>query len=420
MPHLLALPLVRDAIRCFGNDPAPPAPTPIPAPPASGLPPPRRAAAASADDPAATAARRRVRIGDFKLNVQVPFTTKKPKDPLLYIATGGTISATGSRHTYEAGKLAGKDCLRGVRLPHNVDVEVVDLFAKDSKDIEAQDWRSLRDLVLRRIGSVRGVVVSHGSDTLALTAQYLQLTLPPATLAGKKVVLTGAMKPASDPRPDGPGNLSDAFHLARSRRGQGVLATLAGRIYAPPGFAKKHTTSVQAFQPLNAPPVGTIRHGKVSITHPPEPPPRTFEPGDAKELPVVHTFHSEPGVAPARAIAHLRRAFDEGAQGIVYAGTGNGTVHHAVESELSRLAAEGRLVVRSSGTGDGEVIRNGAFPDDRHGVACSGRLAPDQARLLAQLALADAGQRAAANGTAPDVAAVRSVFDAYQSPRVTG
>jgi L-asparaginase len=392
----------------------PSAATPSPGPRADLLPLRPRNATDPTTGAEAPAPRRKLRLGDHKFNVEIPFTTRKPKDELLYIATGGTISATGSRYTYDAGALTGEECLQGVRRPHNVNVTVANLFAKDSKDIEARDWHRLRDFILQKIDSVRGIVVSHGTDTLALTASYLHWTIPPQALEGKKVVLTGAMLPASEPHRDGPANLSDAFFLARSRKAQGVLTTLGGAIYAPPDFAKKHTTSAQAFQPVDQRQVGTIRNGKVSLTQAPHPAPRTFQPAHPEELPIVNVIPAEPGVPPSNTVRRIRDAIAADAQGIVYAGTGNGTIHKDVAAELSRQAAAGHLIVRASGVGDGEVIRNGAFPDDEHRIACAGRLMPDQARLLAQLAL-DEARHAAAPDTPLDLAALHSVFDPYQS-----
>ncbi len=109
----------------------------------------------------------------------------------------------------------------------------------------------------------------------------------------------------------------------------------------------------------------------------------------------------------------IRAAVALGAEGIVYAGTGNGTMNETVATELKAQAAAGRLVIRSTKVGDGEVIRNGAFQDDEHGTAASGKLGPDMARLLAQLAIADA--RHTQPGTAVDMGEVRKVFDPYQS-----
>ena len=293
-----------------------------------------------------------------------------------------------------------------------------DLASIDSKDLGAAHLRDYRLAITERLQDthhpVKAAVITHGSDTLSTTAFYLHSTLPAELLAEKKIVLTASMKPASAADPDGPRNLRDAFVLAASPKGRGVMATLDGKIYAPPGFEKKHTTSVSAFQAVNAELVGTVRNGKVSIRNEPAPPPRTFDPGNADELPVVTTVYSEPGVNPAFTVAMIKAAVEQGAEGIVYAGTGNGTINETVADELKRQAAAGRLVVRSTKVGDGEVIRNGAFQDDSHGTAASGTLGPDMARLLAQLAIADARQ--ARPGAPVDMGEIRKVFDPYQSP----
>lgn len=298
----------------------------------------------------------------------------------------------------------------------------------DSKDLGAAHLRNYRNAIAERLqqaqNPVRAAVITHGSDTLSTTAFYLHSTLPAELLAKKKIVLTASMKPANVANPDGPQNLRDAFALARSRQGHGVMVTLAGKIYAPPGFDKKHTTSVKAFQTVNAELVGTVRNGKVSIKNDPPAPFHTFKVGDAEELPVVTTLHSEPGVNPAFTVAMIQAAVRHGAEGIVYAGTGNGTINETVAEELKRQAAAGVLVVRSTKVGNGEVIRNGAFQDDRHGTAASGKLGPDAARLLAQMAIAEARQ--ANPGVPVDMGEIRKVFDPYQSygapqdPGVTG
>lgn len=337
---------------------------------------------------------------------------------IAYFATGGTISARGTEHTYQVGSLSGRDCLAGIKLPAWIHPEVEDVASIDSKDLGAAHLRDYRNAIAERLqdtrNPVRAAVVTHGSDTLSTTAFYLHSTLPAELLAEKKIVLTASMKPADAALPDGPQNLLDAFLLAGSSEGHGVMATLDGKIYAPPGFDKKHTTSVSAFQTVNAEQVGTVRNGKVSIRNQPAPPPRTFNPGNAGELPVVTTIYSEPGVAPAFTVDMIRAAVQQGAEGIVYAGTGNGTINETVADELKRQAAEGRLVIRSTKVGNGEVIRNGAFQDDRHGTAASGKLGPDMARLLAQMAIADARQTSP--GTPVDMSEIRKVFDPYQSP----
>lgn len=344
-------------------------------------------------------------------------TPKPPEQTIAYFATGGTISARGTEHTYQAGALTGADCLVGMKIPPEIRVEVMDVASIDSKDLNAAHLHNIRSAVVTRLqdkkNPVKAAVITHGSDTLATTAFYLHATLPRDLLAEKKVVLTASMKPSNAANPDGPGNLSDAFTLASSPKGRGVLATLARQIYAPPGFDKKHTTSVHAFGTVNAEQVGTVRNGRVTIKNEPPLPSRTFDPGSSGKLPVVTTIYSEPGVDPQFTVTTIRSAFSNQAEGIVYAGTGNGTINEVVATELKKQAAKGRLVIRSTKVGDGEVVRNGAFADDEHRTAASGKLGPDLARLLAQLAIAD--EKRTNGGGAVDTGRILKVFDDYQS-----
>lgn len=84
--------------------------------------------------------------------------------------------------------------------------------------------------------------------------------------------------------------------------------------------------------------------------------------------------------------AMVRAAVSMGAEGIIYAGTGNGSVHKEDEKALVEAAAKGIPVVRSSHAGSGSVIS--AEPSyDREGFIHGGSLSPQKARILLQLAL---------------------------------
>ena len=72
----------------------------------------------------------------------------------------------------------------------------------------------------------------------------------------------------------------------------------------------------------------------------------------------------------------------DGVQGIVVAATGNGTIHHALESALLRAQAAGVKVVRSTRCSEGQVLPKpgDALPDSRG-------LSPVKARIALMLEL---------------------------------
>ena len=82
----------------------------------------------------------------------------------------------------------------------------------DSKDMEFSVWGALAQRCASALADpdVRGVVITHGTDTLEETAWFLQSVLD----AHKPVVLTCAMRPATALVPDGPQNLLDAVAVA--------------------------------------------------------------------------------------------------------------------------------------------------------------------------------------------------------------
>jgi glutamin-(asparagin-)ase len=79
----------------------------------------------------------------------------------------------------------------------------------------------------------------------------------------------------------------------------------------------------------------------------------------------------------------------DGVKGIVYAGTGNGSVAKSIVPELNALRNDGIMIVRSSRvTNGGFVLRNAEQPDDKHDWVVAHDLNPQKARILTMLGLA--------------------------------
>jgi L-asparaginase len=78
---------------------------------------------------------------------------------------------------------------------------------------------------------------------------------------------------------------------------------------------------------------------------------------------------------------------DHGAQGIIFAGTGNGSLTDEITGALVEARGKNVIVVRGSRVGSGLVARNGEANDDELDFVVSNTLNPQKARILLLLAL---------------------------------
>jgi L-asparaginase len=86
----------------------------------------------------------------------------------------------------------------------------------------------------------------------------------------------------------------------------------------------------------------------------------------------------------------------QGARGIVIAGTGHGSLSRPIEAALGKASEQGCLVVRASRISDGPVIHGASVDDDRFGFIAAGFVTPHKARLLLSLLIAAGLDREAA------------------------
>ena len=269
---------------------------------------------------------------------------------LVVLGTGGTIAGrAGSAQDqvgYQSAQLGVADLLQGLPAGAGLAVRSEQVAQIDSKDMDAATWQRLARRVAHHLAlpDVRGVVVTHGTDTLEETAWLLHRVLAPA----KPVVLTAAMRPATSLQADGPQNLADALTVAATEGARGVLAVVAGAVHGAADVRKVHTYRLDAFSSGDAGPVASVAQGEVQCWRPwPDGVPLGLAvlAADPGRWPWVEMVTSHGGTGP-RGVRALVAA---GVQGLVVAGTGNGTVHHALAGALDEAAAQGvavRLVTR--------------------------------------------------------------------------
>ncbi len=117
----------------------------------------------------------------------------------------------------------------------------------DGAEIGPEHWNRIIDLVAAFDGA--GVVVTHGTDTMAYTGAALARAL--AGIA-TPVVLCGAMKPLNTGG-DAEGNLRQALEAAH--RGEaGVWLAFAGRLLPAAGLVKHHSQRPNSFRSMPQPP----------------------------------------------------------------------------------------------------------------------------------------------------------------------
>ena len=171
------------------------------------------------------------------------------KKRILLLTTGGTIA---SRQTAE-GLAPGLD---GSGLAHylgglmdSYDVTVRDILHLDSSNIQPEEWRLIARHVFDARNDFDGIVISHGTDTMAYTASVLSFMVLGIPIP---VVLTGAQLPIDHPLTDGLDNLRTAFAMAASGR-RGVFLAFDRKVMLGCRAVKTHTTDFGAFDSVNWP-----------------------------------------------------------------------------------------------------------------------------------------------------------------------
>lgn len=292
---------------------------------------------------------------------------------IVFLGTGGTIAGTAASALDNVGYAAAQldvDQLL-MRIPGLSDTlgECTAVFEQvmqiDSKDMGWPQWLALVRRVCHYLAmpDVAAIVVTHGTDTLEETAFFLSQVLPRDGLACKAVVLTCAMRPASSLAADGPQNLLDAVVVARSRAAHGVLVVCAGSVHAAHVVQKVHPYRLHAFDSGEAAALGYVEEGAVRwVQRCPDQDtvltPELLERWSQLPWPRVEIVMNYVGAtgATVRALCAEPADSSSAVQGIVVAGTGNGTLHHELEAALWQAQGQGVRVVRATRCPQGCVV----------------------------------------------------------------
>ena len=322
------------------------------------------------------------------LLLALPVQAAKPK--VVILATGGTIAGSAESQTqagYASGQV-GVDVLLGA-VPQIADLAAVSgeqVANVGSQDMSDAIWLQLAARVneLQNDSAVDGIVITHGTDTIEETGDFLHLTVR----GRKPVVLPAAMRPSTALSADGPLNLYNAVAVAAdpAAAGKGVLIVANDDIHGARGITKTSTTDVETFLSPERGLIGVSLYGKNRYFRGPY---RThtadseFSLDDVTELPRVDVIYVTADVSPDL----IDAAVAAGARGLVTAGVGNGNMNAATLDAAQKAIEQGIVVVRSTRVPTGYVIRNGEVNDDKFNTIASDDLNPPKARVLLMLCL---------------------------------
>jgi L-asparaginase len=191
-------------------------------------------------------------------------TSRKLKK-ILVIYTGGTFGMRANQNQ------------KGLDLPHlkaselkvwlkeqvpemmkiaQCDVDI--LFQLDSCQFQATHWFELASHIDQKQSKYDGVVILHGTDTLAYTASALSFLLSPARIP---IVITGAQKPLATLRNDARLNFISALEIAanapRELRNR-VMVVFHDEVFLGSRVRKKSAVDFAAFESPRFPKLASI------------------------------------------------------------------------------------------------------------------------------------------------------------------
>ena len=169
------------------------------------------------------------------------------KKNLLLLTTGGTIASMPGSDGLEPHRSGVME--REIdQLRTYYDITVRDVMCLDSSNIRPEEWQQIARSVFEMRGDFDGIVVSHGTDTMAYTASAVTFMLPDIDIP---VVFTGSQLPLADVLSDGPDNLRTAFAMAASEK-PGIFLAFDRKVMLGCRAVKVRATDFSAFESVNA------------------------------------------------------------------------------------------------------------------------------------------------------------------------
>ncbi|CAM4516411.1 L-asparaginase type II [Paenibacillus endophyticus] len=312
---------------------------------------------------------------------------------VIVVATGGTLAGQvrdkdpANFQNYAAGTYKIANMVAELPKHKTADVSTFQFGNKGSGGYTMKELYDLSLAVDAALEIYDSAVVTTGTDTMEEIAYFLDLTVQ----SEKPVVVTGAMRPWDAIGTDGPANLYQAIKVAGSNKTKwyGTVVMLNDVIHAAREVTKSNAHRMDTFETPMFGALGYVDDPAVRIYRMNA---RALKAGEADwkspfnlktiskdSLPKVEIVYSyqEAGGGAIRALV------EEGAKGIVTAGTGAAGISSKMSTaRAAAIKDHGVTFVSTTRTGSG-TITGGS-----NGIIAGDNLNPQHARIMLMLSLA--------------------------------
>ena len=192
---------------------------------------------------------------------------------IALISTGGTIA---SKIDYRTGGV--KSALSAVELyesvPELADYAIIEpevLLSEYSENLNTKHWGLIAKRILEKLRSndYRGIIISHGTDTMHYTASALSFALQDVPVP---VVLVGAQRSSDRPSSDAATNLIGATLFVLKSDVTGVFVAMHASssddiiaCHIGTRVRKNHTSRRDAFESIDTEPIAIIKDEYVKV-----------------------------------------------------------------------------------------------------------------------------------------------------------
>jgi len=177
---------------------------------------------------------------------------------IVILTTGGTIAMQYDETAGGAVPALGTSDFQAALADLPISLTVEEVCNLPSAHFTLDTLWTIRERTVEHLAwrDVSGLVITHGTDTLEETAMLLDLTVE----SDKPVVITGAMRTASEPGYEGFANLAAAVRVAASdaARGLGTLVVFNDTVHAARYVTKTHTQATDTFRSPGWGPLGRL------------------------------------------------------------------------------------------------------------------------------------------------------------------